>query len=165
MKNNILVMVLAFLFLGVSIHSEGKIEQNKELLQRAVEFHGHLGPYLVLGLRAGLYANQVLGRDPMKTEAFIQSKTTPPESCFVDGVQLSTGCTLGKGNISLQQGEGLRVTFKKNSHEITLKLKNEIIEEMNALPSEEKAWEDLAEDLYRREVEKIFEIVKKKKID
>lgn len=165
MKNNILVMVLAFLFLGVSIHSEGKIEQNKELLQRAVEFHGHLGPYLVLGLRAGLYANQALGRDPMKTEAFIQSKTTPPESCFVDGVQLSTGCTLGKGNISLQQGEGLRVTFKKNSHEITLKLKNEIIEEMNALPSEEKAWEDLAEDLYRREVEKIFEIVKKKKID
>jgi formylmethanofuran dehydrogenase subunit E len=162
MKNNILVMVLAFLFLGMSIRSEGKIEQNKELLQRAVEFHGHLGPYLVLGLRAGLYANQVLGRDPMKTEAFIQTKTTPPESCFADGVQLSTGCTFGKGNISLQQGEGLLVTFKKNSQELALKLKKEIIEEMNALPSEEKAWEDLAEDLYQREVEKIFEIVEKK---
>jgi len=163
MKNNILVMVLAFLFLGMSINSEGKIEQNKELLQRAVEFHGHLGPYLVLGLRAGLYANQILGRDPMKTEAFIQSKTTPPESCFVDGVQLSTGCTFGKGNITLQQGEGVLVTFKKNSQELALKLRKEIIEEMNALPSEEKAWEDLAEDLYKREVEKIFEIVKKKK--
>jgi formylmethanofuran dehydrogenase subunit E len=163
MKNNILVMVLAFLFLAMSIHSEGKIEQNKELLQRAVEFHGHLGPYLVLGLRAGLYANQVLGRDPMKTEAFIQSKTTPPESCFVDGVQLSTGCTFGKGNISLKQGEGLLVTFKKNGQELALKLRKEIIEEMNALPSEEKAWEDLAEDLYQRKIEKIFEIVKKKK--
>lgn len=163
MKNNIFVLALAFLFLGMSIRSEGKIEQNKEFLQRAVEFHGHLGPYLVLGLRAGLYANQILGRDPMKTEAFIQTKTTPPESCFADGVQLSTGCTFGKGNISLQQGEGLLVTFKKNSQELVLKLKKEIIEEMNALPSEEKAWEDLAEDLYQRKIEKIFEIVEKKK--
>jgi len=163
MKNNILVMVLAFLFLGMSIPSEGKIEQNKEFLQRAVEFHGHLGPYLVLGLRAGLYANQVLGRDLMKTEAFIQTKTTPPESCFADGVQLSTGCTFGKGNISLQQGEGLLVTFKKNSQELTLQLKKEIIEEMDSLPSEERAWEDLAKDLYQRKIEKIFEIVEKKK--
>jgi len=163
MKNHIFVVALVLLFLGMSIRSEGEIEQNKELLQRAIEFHGHLGPYLVLGLRAGLYANQVLGRDPMKTEAFIQTKTTPPESCFVDGVQLSTGCTLGKGNISLQEGEGLQVTFKKNSQEITLQLKKEIIEEMDSLPSEEKAWEDLAKDLYQREIDKIFEIIEKRK--
>jgi formylmethanofuran dehydrogenase subunit E len=162
MKINILVMALVLLFLFMSVHSESKIEQNKEFLQRAVEFHGHLGPYLVLGLRAGLYANQELGRDPMKTKAIIQTKTTPPESCFADGVQLSTGCTFGKGNISLQKGEGLLVTFRKNSQKLTLKLKKEIIEEMNSLPSEEEAWEDLARDLYKREVEKIFEIVDKK---
>jgi len=162
MKINIFVVALVLLFLFMSVHSESKIEQNKEFLQKAVEFHGHLGPYLVLGLRAGMYANQELGRDPMKTEAIIQTKTTPPESCFADGVQLSTGCTLGKGNISLQQGEGLLVTFKKNSRELVLKLKKEIIEEMNSLPSEEEAWEDLARDLYKREVEKIFEIVDKK---
>lgn len=162
MKINILVIALVLLFSFLSVHSESKIEQNKEFLQRAVEFHGHLGPYLVLGLRAGLYANQELGRDPMKTEAIIQTKITPPESCFADGVQLSTGCTFGKGNISLQQGEGLLVTFKKNSQELTLKLKKEIIEEMDALPSEEEAWEDLARDLYKREVEKIFEVVDKK---
>ncbi|NIM91909.1 MAG: hypothetical protein GTO17_13290 [Candidatus Aminicenantes bacterium] len=163
MKNSIFIMVLAFLFLGMSVRSEGRIEQSKEFLQRAVEFHGHLGPNLDLGLRAGLYANQVLGRDPMKTEAFIQTKTTPPESCFADGVQLSTGCTFGKRNIALQQGEGLLVAFKKNSQELALKLKKEKIEEMNSLPSDEKAWEDLAEDLYQRKIEKIFQIDKKNK--
>ena len=163
MRNHIFVGLLAFLFLCMSIRSEGKIEKNKEFLQRAVEFHGHLGPYLVLGLRAGLYANQVLGRDPMNTEASIQTKTTPPESCFADGVQLSTGCTFGKGNISLTQGEGLLVTFKKNNQKLILKLKKEIIKEMDSLPSEEKAWEDLAKDLYQRDIDKIFEIMGKRK--
>ena len=163
MRNHIFVGLLAFLFLCMSIRSEGKIEKNKEFLQRAVEFHGHLGPYLVLGLRAGLYANQVFGRDPMNTEASIQTKTTPPESCFADGVQLSTGCTFGKGNISLTQGEGLLVTFKKNNQKLILKLKKEIIKEMDSLPSEEKAWEDLAKDLYQRDIDKIFEIMGKRK--
>lgn len=163
MKINIFVMALAFLFLWSSVQSKEEMKQNEELLSRAVEFHGHLGPYLVLGLKAGLYANQIFGREPMKTEAIIKTKTSPPESCFVDGVQLTTGCTFGKGNISLLEGEGLLVTFKKDSQELALKLKKEIIEEMNSLPSEEKAWEDLAEDLYRRKLEKIFEIVDKKK--
>jgi len=99
----------------------------------------------------------------METEAFIKTKITPPESCFADGVQLSTGCTFGKRNISLEQGEGLQVTFKKNNQKVALKLKEEIIDEMNSLPSEEKAWEDLARDLYKRDINEIFEIVQKTK--
>jgi formylmethanofuran dehydrogenase subunit E len=133
--------------------------KNEELLVRAIEFHGHLGPYLVLGLRAGLYANQVLGKDPMETEALILTKTTPPESCFADGVQFSTGCTLGKGNISLTTGEGLLVTFKKGDQRLTLKLKSQIIEEIQSLPSQEEAWEYFAKELLQRDIQKIFEIV------
>ena len=163
MKIKILVLSLGFLFLGMSVQSKEKMKQNEEFLSGAVEFHGHLGPYLVLGLKAGLYANQIFGREPMKTEAFIQSKTTPPQSCFADGVQFTTGCTLGKGNISLKEGEGLLVTFKKNSQKLTLKLKKGIIEEINSLPDQEEAWEDLAMDLYQREIEEIFEIVDEKK--
>ncbi len=55
------------------------------------------------------------------------------------------------------------VTFKKNSQKLALKLKEEIIEEMSSLPSEEKAWEDLARDLYKRDINEIFEIVQKTK--
>lgn len=163
MKIKILSFVLAFLFLYTPLQSKEKAEQSEALLLDAIEFHGHLGPYLVLGLRAGLYANQVLGKDPMETEAFIKTKTTPPQSCFADGVQLSTGCTFGKRNISLEEGEGLLVTFKKNNQKLALKLKEEIIEEMNSLPSEEKAWEDLARDLYERDINEIFEIIQKTK--
>ena len=160
MKITILVLALVFLFLCTPIQSQEKIEQSEEFLLRAIEFHGHLGPYLVLGLKAGLYANQIFGRDPMKTEALIKTNTSPPQSCFADGVQFSTGCTLGKGNISLKEGEGLLVTFKKNNQKLTLKLKKGIIEEMNSLPSQEEAWENLAKDLYQREIKEIFEVAR-----
>lgn len=163
MRNKILFLAIALMVLCFALQSKEKVEQSEAFLLDAVEFHGHLGPYLVLGLRAGLYANQMLGKDPMETEAFIKTKTTPPQSCFADGVQLSTGCTFGKRNISLEEGEGLFVTFKKNNQKLALKLKEEIIDEMNSLPSEEKAWEDLARDLYKREINEIFEIVQQTK--
>ncbi|MFB0566698.1 MAG: formylmethanofuran dehydrogenase subunit E family protein [Candidatus Aminicenantaceae bacterium] len=162
MKVKILVLAFVSLLLFTIVPSQGKIKQNKELLLRAVEFHGHLGPYLVLGLRAGLYANQIFGKEPMNTKAIIETKTTPPQSCSADGVQFSTGCTLGKGNISLKEGEGLAVTFEKDKKKLILKLRKKIIEEIDSLPSEEEAWENLAEDLYKRSIEIIFEIVEKK---
>lgn len=154
------MLFLASLFCFGSRKNEKIMERPDEFLLRAIEFHGHLGPYLVLGLKAGLYANQTFGREPMKTEAFIETKVTPPQSCFADGVQFSTGCTFGKGNIHLKEGEGLQATFRRNNQELILKLKKEIIEEINSLPSKEETWDNLAKDLYQREVDKIFEIVK-----
>ena len=157
------LLVLFFAFV-VCIGYDGKennMAQNEEFLSRAVKFHGHLGPYMILGLKAGLFANQVLEKDPMNTEAIIETLPRPPESCFVDGVQFATGCTMGKRNISLKEGKGLKATFKKNNKILILILKQEIIEEIDSLPpDEEKAWEALAKDLYQREIEKIFEISK-----
>jgi len=153
-------MFLTSLFCYGSKKNESIAEKHDEFLSRAIEFHGHLGPYLVLGLKAGLYANQILGRDPMKTEAFIETKVTPPESCFADGVQFSTGCTFGKGNIHLKDGEDLQVTFKRNDQKLLLKLKKQIIEEICSLPPKEEDWDKLAEDLYKRETEKIFSIIR-----
>jgi len=160
MRIKILFLALAFLFLCTPVQSQKKVEQSEEFLLRAIEFHGHLGPYLVLGLKAGLFSNQIFGREPMETKAFIKTKTTPPQSCFADGVQFSNGCTLGKGNISLIEGEGLLVTFKKNNQKLTLKLKKEIIEEINSLPDQEETWENLAKDLYQREIEEIFKVAR-----
>lgn len=163
MKIKILLVTMTFFLLHAKIQSREAIGQSEEFLSRAVEFHGHLGPYLVLGLKAGLYANQVLGKNPMKTEATIKTRTVPPQSCSVDGVQFSTGCTMGKGNISVKEGEGLLITFKKDGRELFLKLKNEIIKEISSLPPDkEEAWENLARDLYKRKTEEIFEIFDKR---
>lgn len=158
MKATLLICLLIILFLCPQVQPRENMEQSDEFLQKAIEFHGHLGPYLVLGLRAGLYANQILGKQPMKTEAFIKTRTSPPQSCFADGVQFSTGCTFGKRNISLTEGEGLQVIFEKNDQKLILKLREEVIEEINSLPPQEEAWEELAKDLYKREIKDIFEV-------
>ena len=166
MFQKILVVTLSILFFAFAVcigydEDEKHMVQNEEFLSQAAKFHGHLGPYMVLGLKAGLFANQVLEKDPMQTDAIIETLPEPPESCFVDGVQFATGCTMGKRNISLKEGEGLKATFKKNNKILILTLKQEIIDEINSLPpDEEEAWENLAKDLYQREIEKIFKISK-----
>jgi formylmethanofuran dehydrogenase subunit E len=82
-----------------------------ELLKRAVEFHGHLGPFLALGLKAGLLANSLLGKDCFEMEATVVTEPSPPTSCFVDGIQFVTGCTMGKRNIRLRKGKNTSLIF------------------------------------------------------
>jgi formylmethanofuran dehydrogenase subunit E len=92
-------------------------------LARAVEFHGHLGPYVVLGLKIGDFAIQELGSQKhfgTKVEVFCTPE--PPVSCVVDGLQYSTGCTLGKRNISLEDGPGITVNVTNTDTGRTLKI-------------------------------------------
>ncbi len=98
-----------------------------ELVKKGEEFHGHLGPFLVVGIKMGLLALDKLqstGFFDLKAE--VATGSTPPISCMVDGIQLSTGCTLGKGNISVtEQGEP-RAQFSKDGKVLTIELDPEI---------------------------------------
>jgi len=126
------------------------------ILDGAISFHGHLGPYLVLGLKAGIYANEILGKNPMKMHAIVSTNPAPPHSCSADGVQYSTGCTLGKNNIALINGPGLTITFTSDQRTFTLNLKKEIIDEIQQLPNIEIKWEELAFDFYQRPIDSLF---------
>ncbi|RJS85752.1 formylmethanofuran dehydrogenase [Candidatus Bathyarchaeota archaeon] len=131
---------------------------DKKILAEAVKFHGHLGPFLVLGLKAGLYATKILGRDPMKMKAIIKTHTHPPHSCFADGVQFSTGCTLGKRNITLEEENGLTVTFIKGESRITLELKDAVLRELENVPFGDL--ENTAIEILKRKMNELFEIKK-----
>jgi len=133
------------------------IVEELNYLARGVEFHGHLGPYLVLGLKAGMAANQLLGKDPFTVRARVETETRPPKSCFVDGIQVVTGCSLGKGNIELIAGPSLKVRFTRNGKTLELELKPNIGERIRELPERDsRAQEDLALDLFRLDYEKLF---------
>ncbi len=70
-------------------------------------FHGHLGPYVVLGYRMGRAALEAAGcAGHFDVSAEIHSFLEPPRSCLIDGVQLGTGCTLGKRNIEVFGTDG-----------------------------------------------------------
>ena len=67
------------------------------------KFHGHLGPYVIIGFKMGQIANNKLGKDPFCKKAITWTGKNPPVSCIIDGIQLSSGCTLGKGNIIVKK--------------------------------------------------------------
>ena len=112
---------------------------SKSLIDEAVRFHGHLGPFLVLGLKAGMFANKVLGKSHFDTKVTVETEPFPPCSCIVDGIQITTGCTMGKRNIELKNGDSLTVTFRKNNHELKLSLKTDILKQLMKIPSKEES--------------------------
>ncbi|UCE95646.1 MAG: formylmethanofuran dehydrogenase subunit E family protein [Candidatus Bathyarchaeota archaeon] len=90
-------------------------EKNLSILRRAEDFHGHLGPFLVIGVRMGLVGLERLNLTedkPLRVEAFLPLRT--PISCVIDGLQIATRCTIGNGKLFIKDSEGVRVTFKRN---------------------------------------------------
>jgi formylmethanofuran dehydrogenase subunit E len=81
-------------------------------------FHGHLGPYIVLGYRMGKSALTRLGSNPFAIQATVFCSGVTPQSCLADGVQLGSGCTLGKGNIEVIRSDTVSCTFSGASTRI-----------------------------------------------
>jgi formylmethanofuran dehydrogenase subunit E len=129
-----------------------------EELNRIEKFHGHLGPYVVIGYRMGKIANRILGPDPFSKDAVVWTENTPPMSCVVDGIQISSGCTLGKGNIKVEQGDIPKVAFtNKDGKQIKIKLKIEIKNEIDNSVTEENIT-SYSQEIFQRLDEELFEI-------
>lgn len=76
-------------------------------------FHGHLGPWLVIGMKIGWAALEELKARPhFGIEVTAWCPDAPPPSCMVDGLQWSTGATYGKRNIVLKPSDAFRVQVR-----------------------------------------------------
>lgn len=95
------------------------IPEELAALQR---FHGHLGVYVTLGLRMGAIGKRAFGHYKGLT-AIVTSVPKPPMLCVVDGVQFSSACTMGKGNISIVAGTEPAVTFEKQGRRMRISLR------------------------------------------
>jgi len=126
------------------------------LLDGAASFHGHLGPYLVLGLRSGLIAVEVLGRDSGMS-AIVETDRSPPRLCFIDGVQFATGCTMGKGNIKMRAGKAISATYVKGKKALRVSVRSSVLEELNGRLLGGQI-EKLALDLADRSSDELFEV-------
>ena len=65
----------------------------------------------ILGYRMGRYARNNFCSDPFQMKAAVFCEGVPPESCLADGVQIGSGCTLGKRNIEIIAGSDIRCEF------------------------------------------------------
>lgn len=93
----------------------------QQLLGSGVDFHGHLGPYLVLGLRMGRHAVRKLRPKRLhEMSATVWTRNMPPQSCVLDGIQVSSGCTFGKRNITVKESKRTRAKFRKSGRTIAI---------------------------------------------
>jgi formylmethanofuran dehydrogenase subunit E len=130
----------------------------KEILKRIEEFHGHVGPYAILGYKMGLIANQNLGQDPFDKKVIVYTDTEPPYSCLIDGIQLSSSCTLGKGSIKIEKSNSIKAEFtNKQNKKITIILKPEIQQEIDTQVNEENILQ-YSEKYYKMSDSDLFEI-------
>jgi pyrimidine-specific ribonucleoside hydrolase len=90
------------------------------------EFHGHLGVFSIVGAKMGIKAREIFGAGPDMLDVVTYAGSKPPYSCLNDGIQVSTGATLGMGTIHLAadevkspsavftcKGRSVRITLKK----------------------------------------------------
>lgn len=91
------------------------------------EIHGHLGIYSLIGAKMGIKAREYFNvpTDQLKVVSF--AGNIPPISCFSDGLQVSTGATLGQGTIKISTEDNKRpeAIFINNADSLKLKLKDE----------------------------------------
>ena len=102
-------------------------EREWRLVVLTNEIHGHLGIYSTLGAKMGLRAAEyfeALGiRNHISILSFAGSE--PPVSCFNDGLQISTGSTVGHGLIAISGEDHRRAEalFESGGAKLRLALK------------------------------------------
>lgn len=125
----------------------------RELFALGTKFHGHPGPFLALGIRMGLLALSLLGswgHRGILAEA--ETGTNPPISCLVDGIQISTGCTTGKGNLSVKPLGKAAAVFSANGKKVRIEVRPEWLSRLEKLGAPDY----LAEEVLRAKAEELF---------
>lgn len=129
-----------------------KIEQ---VINKGIEFHGHLGPFLIIGIKMGhLALGELDSKGHSELSVLVETGTNPPISCLIDGIQISTGCTLGKGNVKVIGNKKARATFSKDRESIEIELKADVLK---MISEEKNNCEEMAKKIIDIPEEQLFQ--------
>ena len=123
---------------------------SKELLEDAVRLHGHLGPFLVLGLKMSLRAKKILGEKPEKCN--VETINSKPFLCVLDGIK----AVIGSDAVTVREGNGLSAKFSKaKDGEVIVKVRKALVKKYAEGPWEKS--EEFAHEVLRSSDEQLFE--------
>jgi formylmethanofuran dehydrogenase subunit E len=142
------------------------MQSQKELLLmigNAQKLHGHLGPFLVLGVRMGMIARKALNvaDDQCRVlRANVKVPLFPPFSCLLDGIQASTSCTVGNQRLTMENSEEICASVAKQNAAGTVKitLKPKMAEELKKKISECALTEKFALELAHMPESQLFNV-------
>jgi formylmethanofuran dehydrogenase subunit E len=145
-----------------------KQEADPAWLRTVVQFHGHLGPSIVAGARFGM-----AGLEAVDAKGYFDIEVTcegplskPPQSCFLDGLQVGAGATMGKRNLNYVEAKELVVRVKNATTGATAELRPtpKLLELLDLLRTENKIkTENKSKGIadHHQEMEKIEAIARK----
>ena len=81
-----------------------------EILKLSASRHSHLCPRQVLGARIGLAGLQALGFEPCGGEKNLLI-IVETDGCFVDGIEVATGCSVGHRTLHVEDYGKIAATF------------------------------------------------------
>ena len=134
------------------------------MIRDAVKLHGHLGPFLVIGVRMGTIANRILTRAHNENDALQVTVRVPlrtPYSCVLDGLQSTTKCTIGNQKLKVEDSpEKITAEFKMQGSEkvLTISTRSKIIAEIENEFSNGTTSEELAARIASRREDQLFEL-------
>lgn len=142
-----------------------QVEPLKTIIEAAAKIHGHLGPFLVLGVKMGEAALKKLGgsqKGSLRVKLKVPLQT--PYSCLIDGVQTATQCTVGNRKLELENSDENFIAgyFKTEDSDdvLVIRVKPHIIEalmtEMAPPNYPEEAMEALAWKTAEKTEEELF---------
>jgi formylmethanofuran dehydrogenase subunit E len=142
-------------------------EELTSAIKNAEKLHGHLGPFLVIGVRIGTTAKRILnpnieGNGKLQAEAKIPLLT--PFSCILDGIQATTSCTIGNQKLRIENSQKeIAVYFKLQNSDRTLKVlvNPKIVEKLMYRISEGAPNEELAREIANMPESQLFTIEKR----
>ncbi len=131
----------------------------ERLVSMGTELHGHYGAFMVVGIRMGLLALEKLeSKGQFDLRAVSEAGNRTPLSCLNDGIQIATGCTLGKGNITVLDKDTPAVTFEtKSGRGVRIELVPEVRQKIFSWFREEDG-EKTADRILKMSNEELFDL-------
>jgi len=136
------------------------------LMEKAAEFHGHLGPFLVIGVRMGNIAKRILKpniKENKRLQATVKIPLLTPFSCILDGVQTTTQCTVGNQKLRIENSQKeitAHFELQNSNRVLRVSVTPKIVEKLMNEMSEGFTNEELARKIARMPESQLFEIEK-----
>lgn len=143
-------------------------EEITSLINYATKLHGHLGPFLVLGVKISLSGMNKLGikRNNGELQVEVELLRQIPYTCTLDGIQATTQCTFGNQKLTLKESTSpiisAKFNLKNQGKQVILSVKNEVldylIENLKGAKNAKEAQKQLAWTIMSMPEEKLFSI-------
>jgi formylmethanofuran dehydrogenase subunit E len=144
-------------------------DEEKELqaaIVDAVKLHGHLGPFLVVGVRMGGVAKKVFNLDAEGSVRFQVTAKVPlviPFSCTIDGIQAATCCTPGNQRLRIENThKQIFASFRSENsdHAVRISVNSRVIRELMRKMSAGIGNDELAGEIATMPERQLFTIEK-----